>query len=119
MPRCRRSEDGLGGRSEQEGRDAGRADGPFVGITYLTLASKRANAAWTWTWDCSTGTCRQIPVCNSALDLPPLRPPEITPPPPLFMKPIPGPVLPPIGTRSYDERYLCKGSSCRWEMVCE
>ena len=93
--------------------------GLVVGITFLALSSVRAEAACTWTWDCSTGTCRQIPICDSTLDLPPLRPAEIAPIPAPSIKPLHRPVLPPLGTRSCDERYLCDGFSCRWQTVCE
>ena len=48
-------------------------------IARVTLVCESTEAACTWTWDCSTGTCRQIPVCDSTLDLPPPRPPGIAP----------------------------------------
>src|SRR5206468_12268337 len=48
-------------------------------IACVTLVCESTEAACTWTWDCSTGTCRQIPVCDSTLDLPPPRPPGIAP----------------------------------------
>lgn len=97
----------------------GMRKGLLVSIAFLTFASGRANAACEWTWDCSTGTCRQIPLCDSTLDLPPLRPPEIAPIPSPSIKPLHRPVLPPLGTRSCDEKYLCNGFSCRWQTVCE
>ena len=48
-------------------------------IACVTLVCESTEAACTWTWDCSTGTCRQIPVCDSTLDLLPPRPPGIAP----------------------------------------
>ena len=92
-----------------------------LGIACLILVSGNATvwAACAWTWDCSTPSCRQVPVCDRSLDLPLLPPVELAPLPSLSIKPIPTPVLPPLGTRSSDERYLCNGFSCRWETVCE
>lgn len=89
-------------------------------IAVLGLAgSSAANAACTWKWDCSTGTCRQVSVCENAIDMPPLKPLEL---PPLVMPgiaPIPSPTLPPIGTRQCSPRYLCNSyGQCSWQTVC-
>jgi len=92
----------------------------LLGTAALILAlSSGADAACTWTWDCSRGPCRQIPLCDSTLDLPSPRPPSVSPIPAPSIRPLPRPVLPPLGTRSCEDRYLCDGMNCRWQTVCQ
>jgi hypothetical protein len=69
----------------------------LIGAAACVFVPSRALAACTWTWDCSEGPCRQIPICDSTLDLPPLRPPSIAPIPAPTLRPLPRPVLPPLG----------------------
>jgi hypothetical protein len=85
----------------------------------LALAQP-AEAACRWTWDCSSGyPCRQVPLCENPLDLPPLPPLGISPIPPPSLRPIPTPMLPPLGTESCEPRYLCTESGqCQWRTVC-
>jgi len=79
-----------------------------------------ATAKCVWEWDCSTGKCRQVPICDNSLDLPPIRPLEIPPIPPPSIKPIQPPTLPPIGTRTCRQANLCDAyGKCRWQTVCE
>ena len=51
------------------------------------------DAACTWTWDCSggAGQCVQVPICNSSLDIPPPRPPQVAPIAPPTVAPVPTP----------------------------
>ncbi len=73
-----------------------------------------------WTWDCSTGRCYQVQVCDGPLDLPAIRPPEIPPIPPPTIRPIPQPTIPPLGTTGCRQAYLCNSlGRCRWETVCQ
>ena len=73
----------------------------------------------TWVWDCTVSPCVQKPVCESSFDMVPVRPTEIAPVPPV--KPVP-PVqsrsVPPIGTRTCRQEYLCDSGNCRWVEVC-
>jgi hypothetical protein len=88
----------------------------------LCLYPLPASANCTWHWDCSAGAgqCRQIPVCDNAIDLPPIKPLGIPPIPPPTIKPITPPTLPPIGTSQCGPRYLCDASGgCQWRTVCQ
>jgi hypothetical protein len=86
----------------------------------VALQATPASAGCTWHWDCSAGAgqCRQIPLCDSSIDLPPIQPIGIPPIPPPTIKPIPQPMVPPIGTTQYGPRYLCDGGACQWRTVC-
>ena len=68
-----------------------------AGIILAALATASPVAAQcTWVWDCTSGQCRQVPVCRSAMDLPPLRPLELPPLAPLpSIRPLQSPVIPP------------------------
>jgi hypothetical protein len=78
-----------------------------------------ANARCVWEWDCATGQCQQVPVCDNVLDLPPVRPPEVPPIPPPSIKPLDPLVVPPPGTQACRQVYLCNGfGQCQWEVVC-
>jgi len=91
-----------------------------VGLLILALSSEAA-AGCRWTWDCTQGyPCRQVQVCDDALDLPTIKPPEISPIPSPTIKPIPAPTIPPIGTTQCQPQYLCDSrGNCRWQTVCQ
>jgi hypothetical protein len=78
-------------------------------------------AACRWTWDCTRGyPCRQVPVCDSAIDLPSVPPAQISPISPPSIAPIPAPVVPPIGTTQCRQAYLCDARGrCAWRTVCQ
>ena len=77
-------------------------------------------AACQWRWDCTRGACRQVSLCDQALELPPLRPLELPPLPPIPpIPPLPTLALPPLGTSSCQQRYLCQGMACGWHTVCQ
>lgn len=79
-----------------------------------------AHAGCRWTWDCSSGTCRQVQLCDSTIDLPAIRPPAIPPVVLPSVRPVEPPTLAPLGTRHCEQRYICDGSGqCRWRTVCE
>jgi len=70
----------------------------FLGIFFAMILSvgahPEATAACRWEWDCSQGyPCRQVQVCDDALDLPAIKPPQISPIPPPSIRPIPRPLL--------------------------
>jgi hypothetical protein len=88
----------------------------------MSIPATRANAACTWTYQCSprTGQCVQIPVCTSVLGVAPPPPPHFSPIPPPTIQPIPGPVIPPVGTRQCRQAYLCNAAGqCTWRMLCQ
>jgi hypothetical protein len=74
-----------------------------------------------WVWDCSAGAgqCRQVPICNNTLAIPPPPPPQIPPIPPPSIRPIQPLGIPPIGTSQCQERYLCDNGQCGWVNVCQ
>jgi hypothetical protein len=76
-------------------------------------------AACRWTWDCSSGTCRQLQVCDGPIDLPTIRPPAVSPIAPPSIPPIPQPMIPPLGTSECHQAQLCDNfGRCRWQPVC-
>jgi len=80
-----------------------------------------SEAVCRWTWDCSNGyPCRQVQVCDDALDMPTIRPPEIPPISPPSIRPIPQPTIPPLGTKQCQPQYLCDTfGNCQWQTVCQ
>lgn len=87
----------------------------------FSAVGSTAEAACQWTWDCSGfGGCRQVQVCDSTIDMPALRPPEIAPIPSPSIRPIPRTTLPPLGTTSCRQAYLCDSyGQCGWQSVCQ
>jgi hypothetical protein len=85
----------------------------------LLLRSVTAQAQCQWRWDCTSGACRQIPICRSTLDLPPLPPVEVPPVPLPSIQPLPKVQLPPLGTTQCGQRYLGKGMTCGRQTVCQ
>jgi hypothetical protein len=101
-------------------RDARRLAWLFLLTLVILLLPVLAIAACRYEWDCSRGyPCRQVPICESPLDVPPVPPPGISPIPPPTIQPIPTPTMPPVGTQSCQPRYLCDGmGQCGWRTVC-
>jgi hypothetical protein len=94
----------------------------IIAITAALIAATAAtpaNAQCQWRWDCTNGQCRQVPICRSAIDLPPLRPLELPPLPTPTLRPLPTPQLPPLGTRQCTQRYICANGQCQWQQVCQ
>ena len=90
-----------------------------MALAALTAAAASPAAAQcTWTWDCTSGQCRQVPICRNPIDLPPIRPIELPPIPAPTIRPILPPALPPLGTRVCQPRYICNGGQCTWQQVC-
>jgi hypothetical protein len=91
----------------------------MVGLLALLLVPTLSDAGCRWDWDCTRTPCRQIQVCDSTIDLPAIRPPEIAPIPAPSIPPIPSPSIPPIGTSQCRQVNLCnQWGQCRWETVC-
>lgn len=78
-------------------------------------------AACRYEWDCSQGyPCRQVPICDSPLDVPASTAPGISPIPPPSIRPVPTPTVPPVGTQSCQPTYLCDSiGRCAWRTVCQ
>jgi hypothetical protein len=92
-----------------------------VGVIALLLPSEGAWGACRYVWDCTRpGQCRQVPICESPLDLPGIPSVEIPPIAPPTIAPVPPIVLPPVGTSECRSAYLCDTRGrCRWKTVCQ
>jgi len=92
----------------------------LAGLFVLVLAAPAAGACRD-VWDCSRGPCRQEQVCDSPFDKP-LPPPIGIPPTPLPPpnSPFAPPALPPAGTTSCQQVYICDNAGrCSWRTVCQ
>jgi hypothetical protein len=89
-----------------------------VTVAALGAVATSALAACRWTWDCTSGQCRQVPICDSPIDIVPPRPPGIPPIAPPSIRPIQSPIVPPVGTGSCSKQYLCQQGTCDWKTVC-
>jgi hypothetical protein len=90
-----------------------------LGIIAMAAIPLPASAGCTWTFDCTSGQCRHVPLCDSTLDIAPPRPAAIAPIPAPTIPPIAAPTIPPIGTRSCSPRYVCGAGGCIWQTVCQ
>jgi hypothetical protein len=67
---------------------------------------------------CVDGEVR--PLCDRALDLPPICPPRICGIQAPSIAPISPPTIPPIGTSSCQQRRVCDMfNNCRWQQICQ
>jgi hypothetical protein len=87
-------------------------------LACTAFAPRRAAAGCVWSFDCTSGTCRQVPICSNSLDIVPPRPPAIPAIPTPSIRPIPQPMIPPIGTTSCAPRQICGMGGCRWQTLC-
>ena len=92
----------------------------FLALLMIVTGAASAQARCIWQFECnSVGNCRQVPICDSTLDIAPIRPlavPPIVLPP---VAPIPRLVVPPIGTSSCRQAYLCNSvGQCSFQTVC-
>ncbi len=80
-----------------------------------------ANAGCIWRFECDqAGNCRQVPICDSTLDIAPIKPPAIAPIVLTPIAPISRPVLPPLGTSSCRQAYICNNwGQCGFQTVCQ
>ncbi len=91
----------------------------FAAAALLMCISTNAEARCRWTFDCSSGPCRQVQLCDSTLDMPTIRPPAVAPIAPPSIPPIGTPAIPPLGTSSCAPNYLCNSlGQCAWRTVC-
>ena len=75
-------------------------------------------AACRWEFDCTSGPCRQVPVCQNTYDIPTPMVPRVAPIPTPSIRPIPQPMIPPIGTSACTPHQVCTVMGCRWETLC-
>ena len=89
-------------------------------IAFLLIATS-AKATCNWDWVCNgAGQCKQVPICDSTLDIAPPRPPSIPPIAPPRVQPIPRPTLPPIGTSRCDQvQRQRRNGTWYWDTVCQ
>ena len=85
------------------------------------LILKEAEAGCTWEFECDAwGNCRQVPLCDSAFDIPPPAPAAVAPIPPPAVAPILTPGIPPPGTTSCRQAYICDSwGNCDFQIVCQ
>ena len=81
--------------------------------------SSTQSSGCVWKWDCSISPCQQVPLCNNALDMVPIKPVSMAPIALPSIKPMKLPSIPPIGTSRCDQRYICDNNSCAWQEVCQ
>ena len=94
--------------------------GVRVGLLVLFSLAPYADAACTWTWDCTRGQCQQLPVCDYSSEIPPLRPLETPPVASPSLRPLQPHIFAPPGKRACREAYICTNNGdCRWKPVCE
>ena len=93
----------------------------LLAFLLIVLGAAAANAGCVWKFECpAAGACRQVPICDSAIDLVPIKPlrmaPLVLPP----VAPIAPVVLPPLGTRSCRQAYICNSmGQCGYQTVCQ
>ncbi len=81
----------------------------------VLLPGSAANAACT----CQCVDGQMQPLCESAIDLPPICPATICPIAPPSMAPLKPPVLPPLGTSQCRQAQVCDSvGNCQWQQVC-
>jgi len=91
-----------------------------ISLALAVAQTGPAFAGCRWDWDCTSGQCHQVPICDSTIDIVPPRPPAVPPIAPPSIAPIPTPTVPPIGTSQCAPRYMCNGyGQCVWQTICE
>lgn len=85
-------------------------------LAFWLLGGAAANAACTC--QCVNGQLQ--PLCESAIDQPPVCAPTICPIVAPSLPPLPFPVLPPLGTSQCRQAQICDTQGkCQWQQVCE
>ncbi len=87
----------------------------FLTLLFLLLASGAAHASCA----CQCVDGQMQPLCDSAIDLPPLCPPTTCPLTAPSLAPLYPLKLPPLGTSHCRQARVCDASgNCRWQRVC-
>ena len=90
----------------------------FVFAIGILAWATSAGAECVWTWDCTSGQCERVPLCQNATDVVMPAMPEVPPIPMPSVRPIPQPMVPPIGATSCAPTYICEQSGCAWMTTC-
>jgi hypothetical protein len=86
----------------------------FISLTLMLLGGT-ANAACT----CQCVDGQMQPLCQSAIDLPPICPATICPIAAPSLAPLEPPTLPPLGTSQCRQARVCDSvGNCQWQQVC-
>ncbi len=88
-------------------------------IFIYSFSTINSEASCTWKWDCSSGQCQQVPICDSSIDIVPPKTPEVAPIPTPTIQPIGNPTVPPVGTTQCGQKYICEANGCSWQTVCQ
>jgi hypothetical protein len=90
----------------------------FVVLLAFAVMMIGASAKAGCTCECANGQMQ--PLCENAMDMPPICPPTICPIASPSIAPIPTPMVPPIGTSECQPERVCDTfGNCRWETVCQ
>ena len=86
---------------------------------FITFAVP-AKAGCVWEFQCDAyGNCRQVAICDSSLDLVPIKPSAVPPIVSPSIAPVPQSVVPAVGTTSCRQVRLCDSwGNCSYQMVC-
>ena len=93
----------------------------LIALLLIILGTAPADARCVWKFECGqSGACRQVPICDSSIDLVPIKPLRVPPIRLAPIAPIPRVVLPPLGTRSCRQAYICNNmGQCGFQTVCQ
>lgn len=82
----------------------------FILFLFIPMPSEAA-------CQCACVNGRQVPICERAIDLPPLCPPRLCPLVPPSIKPLNPPRNPPIGTKRCDMQQVWNDETRQYEWV--
>jgi len=86
-----------------------------IALTLWLLGGAAASAACT----CQCVNGQMQPLCQSAIDLPPVCAPTICPIAAPSLAPLTAPILPPLGTSQCEQAQICDTQGkCEWQQVC-
>ena len=86
-----------------------------IALFSVLLLAPQAEAGCT----CQCVNGQMQPLCDNAIDLPPICPPTICPIMAPSIAPLQAPRLPPLGTTSCRQARVCdQFGNCRWQEVC-
>lgn len=92
----------------------------FAAVLGLLIAATASHAACKWVYDCSSGQCKQVPICTNTFDQVPVKPLSVPPIVPPSITPIMPPTVPPVGTQACHPMRVCNPQGqCSWQQVCQ
>jgi hypothetical protein len=91
----------------------------ILAVVAFGLAVKPAAAECEWKWTCDgQNHCESVPICESKLDLVPIRPPSMKPIAPFSLEPMEREPLPPVGFKRCRQKQVRRDGEWAWEEVC-